>query len=165
MNKDITICFRTKTKLKQSLESIARYNRWSLSSTIENILVDYVDRVPSPEMEQERRRSPRKNLMLPAIVARSGEKNDPQLGMITDISEGGLQISLPKASALGLEQDNQNFFLDVTMQLPDQLTPVTIRCIPLRLHKGEDKMEMGVAMTGMDSDGYRRLLAFLRKDA
>ena len=49
------------------------------------------------------------------------------------------------------------------MNLPGQSSPVTIRCTPVRAQKDEEKMEMGVTITGIDSDGYRKLLAFLRE--
>jgi hypothetical protein len=164
MNKDITICFRTKTNLKKSLEAIARYNRWSLSSTIENILVDYVDRVPVPEMEEERRKSPRKNVMLPALITRFGEKDAPKLGIIKDISETGLQISLSKTSNFKVEQDDKDVPLNVTFYLPNQSTPVTISCLPLRSQMGEESIEMGVTITGIDPNDYKRLFAFLSDD-
>ena len=163
MNKDITICFRTSTKLKKTLESIARSNRWSLSSTVENILADYIDRVAVPEMEQERRISLRRDVMLPVLITRTGEKDTPYTGMVNDISEGGLRISLPKTSNIDVGQDNKNVPLDLTMNLPGQSNPVTVRCTPLRSQKDEEKMEMGVTITGIDSDGYRKLLAFLRE--
>ena len=83
--------------------------------------------------------------------------------MVTDISEGGLRISLPKTSNIDVGQDNKNVPLDLTTNLPGQSNPVTVRCTPLRSQKDEEKMEMGVTITGIDSDGYRRLLAFLRE--
>ncbi|HOC45045.1 MAG: hypothetical protein M0P30_07505 [Syntrophorhabdaceae bacterium] len=42
MKKDAVICFRLSEELKRALEQIAKVERRSLSSTIENILYDHV---------------------------------------------------------------------------------------------------------------------------
>ena len=45
MKKEVTICFRTTDRLRMSLEEAAREDRRSLSSLIEIVLTDYLEKV------------------------------------------------------------------------------------------------------------------------
>ena len=46
MKKDAVICFRLSEELKRALEQIAKVERRSLSSTIENILYNFAGKTP-----------------------------------------------------------------------------------------------------------------------
>ena len=63
--RDTVICFRTSEDLRKALEKISEADRRSLSSVIENILYDYVDRREPKEVEEEKRRFPRRKTSLP----------------------------------------------------------------------------------------------------
>ncbi|MGD0230434.1 MAG: hypothetical protein ABSC19_08755 [Syntrophorhabdales bacterium] len=68
MKKTITICFRTNEKLRGLLETRAREDRRTLSSAIELILTDYLERNHGFSDRTERSRYPRKQVTIPAHV-------------------------------------------------------------------------------------------------
>ncbi len=97
MKKDSSICFRASKDLRDALEAISAEDRRSLSSTISNILSDYLKkRKLVTSMEQsEKRQYPRAVLSVPAVI---NQPDTSQLGIaaITEISLGGLKILLPR---------------------------------------------------------------------
>ena len=56
MKKEVTICFRTSEELRGALEKAAREDRRSLSSAIELILTDYLEKNHEFPHQKERRR-------------------------------------------------------------------------------------------------------------
>ena len=71
--RDTVICFRTREDTRKVLEKISKMDGRSLSSVIENILYDYVERRELKKVTEEKRRCPRKKVSAPALVTSHSE--------------------------------------------------------------------------------------------
>ena len=65
MRKEVTICFRTNNELHGVLEKTVHEDRHSLSSAIELILKDYLEKTHEFSNQRERRRFMRKHVPKP----------------------------------------------------------------------------------------------------
>ncbi len=94
--RDTVICFRTSDDLRKALEKVSETDRRSLSSVIENILYDYVERREPKGVGEEKRRYPRKKISAPALV--TDLDGVVHAGMVNDISLGGLHHLGPRTA-------------------------------------------------------------------
>ncbi len=159
MKKDVTICFRTNEELKHTLEKIAEVERRSLSSIIENILHGQVkDKVELKGTKKERRRYQRKEVSLPAFVYKHEAKESTlQTGIVISISLGGLRISIPQE----YEVVNDAEF-DTIFSIPNEKTPVKMRCAIKRIVEGGDSTkELGADFIDGDFPSYQKLHRYL----
>lgn len=159
MKKDVTICFRTNEELKQTLEKIAEVERRSLSSIIENMLHNQVkDRAELKGTKKERRRYQRKDVSLPAFVyKREAKESTLQTGMVMSVSLGGLRISIPQDYDL---VDDSEF--DTIFSIPNEKTPVKMRCAIKRIIKdGDTTKELGADFVDGDFPSYQKLHRYL----
>ena len=162
MKKDITICFRTTDELRGSLDKVAKEGRRSLSAMIENILYDYLkEKRVSLAMDKEKRRYFRKEVSLPAFVYEAGsEAKEAEAGIIGNISLGGLRISVPKECKINItESDDKE--LDLLFTLPNEKTPITMKCKPARVNDGDCDLEVGARFVDSDFRSYQKLQNYL----
>ena len=149
MKKDVTICFRTNEELKQTLEKIAEVERRSLSSIIENMLHSQVkDKVELKGSKKERRRYARKEVSLPAFVyKRDAKESTLQTG----------KISIPH----DYEAVSEGEF-DTIFTIPNEKTPVKMRCTIKRVAEGEESTkELGADFVDGDFLSYQKLHKYL----
>ncbi|HOC46529.1 MAG: PilZ domain-containing protein [Syntrophorhabdaceae bacterium] len=159
MKKDVTICFRTNEELKHTLEKIAEVERRSLSSIIENILHGQVkDKVELKGAKKERRRYQRKEVSLPAFVYKHEAKESTlQTGIVINVSLGGLRISIPKEYDVVNDAE-----FDTIFSIPNEKTPVKMRCAIRRIVEGGDSTkELGADFIDGDFPSYQKLHRYL----
>ncbi len=159
MKKDVTICFRTNEELKNTLEKIAEVERRSLSSIIENILHSQVkDKVELRGAKKERRRYHRKEVSLPAFIYKHEAKESTlQTGIVISVSLGGLRISIPQDYDI---VDRAEF--DTIFSIPNEKTPVKMRCATKRIAEGGDSTkEIGADFIDGDFPSYQKLHRYL----
>ena len=159
MKKDVTICFRTSEDLRVSLEKIADGERRSLSSIIETVLFNYLkDRGGLKSLKNERRNYPRKEVSLPAFVyKRDSTEASLQTGIILDLSLGGLRISVPQE--YDVNQENE---FDTIFTIPNEKTPIKMKCTIKRIFDGLENMkELAASFVDGDFPGYQKLHKYL----
>ena len=159
MKKDVTICFRTNEDLKLLLENIAEEERRSLSSIIENILNSHIKNKAGTKCSlTERRRYLRKDVSLPAFVYQSDARESTlQTGTVSDISLGGLRLSIPQGYDVQQEAE-----FDTIFTVPNEKVPVKMRCTIKRIiNDGETTKELGAAFINGDFPSYQRLHQYL----
>lgn len=163
MTKGITICFRTSENLRRELEEIAGEDRRSLSSTIENILYDHLEkRKAAVRFQEEKRRFPRKNLSVPALISGPGsQKMEPWAGMVVDISLGGLRISIPGGMPLEIGADGEKSRLSIVFSLPHIKKALSVQAVPRHVYKYDDETGLGVSFVDADVAAYQTLRSFL----
>ena len=73
MKKDITICFRTNSEIRNYLRGIAGQQRLSLSHVIESVIYQHQEQSVHAvkSVSTERRGYQRKQVMLPAFIGRN----------------------------------------------------------------------------------------------
>ena len=163
MTKGITICFRTSENLRRELEKVAVEDRRSLSSTIENILYDHLEkRKAAMRFQEEKRRFPRKNIAVPALISGPGPQyTEPRAGMLVDISLGGLRISIPGGLHLEVGADGESSRLSILFSLPHIRKALTVQAVPRHVFKYEDETGIGTSFVDADVATYQTLRSFL----
>ena len=161
MKKDSLICFRTSKDLHESLAQVAKEDRRSLSSTIENALNNYLkERKIFPGVEKERRQYPRKALPASAVINQP-ESGQMGIGAIADISLGGVRILIPKDFKQQILIDSQNSRFEIVFNLPGENKPIRLSCESNRIVDAEDSIHVGAAFVDADFKNYKALQTYL----
>jgi hypothetical protein len=153
--RDTVICFRTSDDLRKALEKVSGMDRRSLSSVIENILYDYVDKISPKEVNEEKRRYPRKKISAPALV--TDLEGVVHAGMVCDISLGGLHLSVPNTFQQETRDDARR---SIVFTLPQSEKPLTMQCAP-RYVRSNGQTDIGASLVDTDFHSYRTLQDYL----
>jgi predicted transcriptional regulator len=151
MKKDSIICFRASRDLHESLMKIAQEEKRSLSSIIEIALTGYVkDRKLINGAKDDRRQYQRKNILAPALIMQHGPGEttlDTGIGSITDISLGGVRITIPKDAKYEISADPQTSKFEIIFTLPNENKPIYLTCKPRRVVDTEESIHVGASFT------------------
>jgi hypothetical protein len=163
MTKNVTICFRTGDDLRKSLEKISAQERRSLSSLIENILVEYLDDEKQiKQIKEEKRRFPRKAVDAPALI--SGvvpDSEDLSAGVVSNLSISGLQISIPATLPFELKESGENARISVVFTLPETRKPLSVECIPQYVNNMNGETNIGASFCDSDFTSYQVIQNYL----
>jgi hypothetical protein len=164
MKKNLTICFRTSSDIRNYLESIAGQQRLSLSHVIESII--YQHRQESGQaakpVDPDRRKYQRKQVMLPAFIGRnSSQVLDFETGSVLDVSLGGIRFAIPEKSASKFQLTEASAEYSVIFTLPDQRQPVKVRCLAQSVLDAEKEVQIGAAFVDADFHSYQNLQKYL----
>lgn len=162
MKKESSICFRASKELHDSLLQVSKEDRRSLSSTIANILSDYLNKrkVSVRENKQEKRQYPREVLSVPVVI---NQPDTEQVGIaaITEISLGGLKILLPKELEERLLIESQGSKFEVVFNLPSNNKPIRLSCESRNAIDSDDSFHIGASFVDADFQNYKSLQAYL----
>jgi hypothetical protein len=163
VSKNITICFRTSEDLRKSLEVIATEERRSISSTIENILYQFIEnKTEYQSIKDDKRRFPRKSVTMPALINEIGAADKTlQAGIVLDLSLGGLQISIPGGYQYEMQEDKENSRISIVFTLPEHNRPVMMECVPKHVYPSEQQTIIGATIADTDFQSYRALQNYL----
>ena len=163
MKKDSLICFRVNRDLQESLVTISLDERRSLTSIIEIVLTNYLQmRKMIKETNVERRNHRRKAVLAPALIKQyspGGTKLDT--AVITDISLGGIQITIPKDAKHEISVAPQKSSFEVVFTLPNDNRPIYMTCEPRRVVDSEESIRVGASFTDDASHSYKELQTYL----
>ena len=159
--KGVTICFRTSEELRGTLEEAARKDRRSLSSAIELILTDYLEKNHEFPHQKDRRRFLRKQVSIPAHVKRIGSGKLEQEAVILDISLSGLRVSLPKESMPEIYEGAGKSTFEALFVLPLEEKSIRIVCRPQRVVPVNGIVHVGASFVDSDFTNYRQLQQYL----
>ena len=161
IRKGVGIYFRISEDLRNSLEAIAGGSRRSLSAVVEDILFDHVQKKGTlPISFTEKRRHPRKSVSLAAFISLPGSQALCP-GTIRDISYGGVRVLVANDSGVEILEDDAEVCLNVLLALPNEKTPVVVKCKPSRIRNNDGQIEIGAFFTGTDVASPQRLQRFL----
>jgi len=163
MKEDSLICFRVSRDLQESLVTISLEERRSLTSIIETVLVAYLQmRKMIKETNIERRSHRRKTILAPALIKQyspGGTKLDT--AVITDISLGGMQITIPKDTKHEISVAPQKSRFEVVFTLPNDNKPLYMTCEPRRFVDSRESIRVGASFTDDVSQSYETLQTYL----
>lgn len=100
---------------------------------------------------QDRRRSERRQVALPAFIGES--HSDPrnfETGTVLDISLGGIQFSIPKGTTVELNTDADTNEISVLFTLPNNHWRTNVICRPQRVFESEHKVQIGATVLNPD---------------
>lgn len=162
MIKDSSICFRASKEMRASLLQISKEDRRSLSSTIANILSDYLKKRKgaSATDKSEKRQYPREALSVPAVINQP-ETSQMGIAAITEISLGGLKILLPRELEERLAIEAQGSRFEVVFNLPSNNKPIRLSCESRNVADIEDDFQVGATFVDADFENYKSLQAYL----
>jgi len=161
IKKPTTICFRTDEKLRGRLETAAREDRRTLSSLIEVILTDYLERDRGFSDRMERRRYPRKQVTIPAYVEVSGAGATRHGAVILDLSLGGMRVSVPKECVSKIYEKGKKSHFETSFTLPSENKPVRVVCKPERVVPSNGNVYVGARFVDADFTASQRLQQYL----
>lgn len=160
LNKDVTICFRTNTKVQEALKAEAEKELVSVSGLINTLLGDYLNL----KSGSNKRRYSRKESSIPVII--NGESDAGKVllnGTIQDVSLGGVRIAIPKDEQGGtfvIQANVRNF--EIVFRLPDGSTrPVSMVCKPSSVSENGSDVQVGAAFQDGDLQSYFEIQSYL----
>lgn len=163
MAKDIMISFRTTAELNTSLKHLAHRGDMSLSAFINSVLQEYLEaQATADNPTLDRRRFPRQHATIPAIIcARNGSRNLFHSSKITDLSLGGINLSVPRddTSDAGLDKNLRLF--EVIFALPRQEKPIALQCRTRHILCGRGGYQVGACIDNADQGSYLALRSYL----
>ncbi len=163
MKEDSLICFRVSRDLQESLVTISLEERRSLTSIIETVLIAYLQmRKMIKETNIERRSHRRKTVLAPALIKQyspGGTKLDT--AVITDISLGGIHITIPKDAKHEISVAPQESRFEVVFTLPNDNKPIYMTCEPRRFVDSRENIRVGASFTDDISQSYKTLQTYL----
>jgi len=166
MSKSISICFRANEDLRNALKKISKKERRTLSSTIETIIYQYLQTEEKVQnTNEEKRRYPRKQVSLPALISNADSSNHaPQAGIVLDLSLNGMQISVPGDFKYNIQEDTENGDdpkISIIFTLPDSKKPLTMQCTPRHVFHSKDETNIGANFVDTDFVSCQTLQNYL----
>jgi len=163
MKKDSIICFRVSKDLHAALAHIAQKEKRSLSSIIEIVLSRYAKENKSfKSLSKERRQYPRKGIVAPVLIKQhdSGETK-LDTGSITDISLGGVRLTIPRDAKCVISNDANSCRFEIIFTLPNENKLVYLTCEPRRVMNDEESMHVGASFVDANFQSYKTLQTYL----
>jgi hypothetical protein len=165
MERDITICFQTSSEIKSALDKIAEEEGKSVSLVVESIIHYYLDLKKNKAVEgsvYNRRRFERKKVSIPAYIGDSRwQRYDFESGTILDISVGGIQISVPKGTTVGIKNICESDNLSIIFHIPDYHWPINVKICPKRVCETAEDVQIGASLMNPDFQAYSALQKYL----
>jgi hypothetical protein len=164
MKKNLTICFRTSSEIRNYLDTIARQQRLSLSYVIESIIYQHQEQSgqAAKPADPDRRQYQRKQVMLPAFIGRNpSQVQEFETGSVLDISLGGIRFAVPGKTASKIQQSEEPAEYSIIFTLPDQRQPVTVRCRLQSVLDADEEVQIGAAFVDADFHSYQNLQKYL----
>jgi hypothetical protein len=115
------------------------------------------------KIEEEKRHYPRKKVSFSALVSisDSDDKASLQTGLVSDISLGGVQISIPGAYNFEIGEDKKRSNISITFTLPNSEVPVTIECLPKYVLRSNNETYIGASLVDTDIESHKTLQQYL----
>lgn len=164
MNKEKSlVCFRVRRDLQESLVKITPEERQSLSSIIEIVLTNYLAmRKMVKETNNERRIHPRKAILAPALIKQHGPgETKLETGAITDISLGGIRITIPRDANVEITDNPQTFKFEIVFTLPNENRPIYLPCESRRVVDYKESIHVGASFAAEALYDYKGLQKYL----
>jgi len=164
MKKDITICFRTNSNIRNYLKSIAGYQRLSLSHVIESVIYQHQEQsaIQVKPVDPDRRQYQRNQVMLPAFIGKNpSQVQEYETGSVLDISLGGIRFSARGKTDSKIQPGEESTEFSVIFTLPDQRQPVTVRCLPHSVLDTPEEFQFGASFVDVDFHSYQNLQKYL----
>jgi hypothetical protein len=116
----------------------------------------------SSGFEQEKRQYPRVNTSVPAYIIKGDSRKEKiNIGLIKNISLGGVRISIPKALKYKALAGPHATELEIIVVLPVEAEPIQLKCKPRRVTYSQDNIDVGASLVDVDFRSYEALRNYL----
>jgi len=163
MKKNISICFRTSSFIRDDLSKMARRERKSVSNVIESIIYEHLKTARELNgIGQDRRRHHRKKVSLPAfIMSVNSPEREFESGTVLDISMGGIRFSVPKGTKLDVQKEGDDAEFSVIFIIPQESRPVKVKCRTMNACDETDTFQIGAVLLDSDFNSYKAINNYL----
>jgi hypothetical protein len=112
--------------------------------------------------DKERRHHSRKAILAPTLIKKYDLVGTMLCtGAITDISLGGVSITIPKDVKCEITLDPRKSKFEIVFTLPSEKRPICIACESLRVVNAEESIHVGAAFIDADLQSYKALQTYL----
>ncbi len=113
-------------------------------------------------LKRERRQHPRLITSIPAFISNDGSgKARLHVGSITDISLGGLRISIPRGMRHEVLTCPQTPEFEIITKLPDENKPIHLKCKSQRIVYSKDNIYIGASIVDADFRSFKAFKNYL----
>lgn len=160
--KNKTICFQTTPYVLKAIEEIAREEDRSVSETVEEIVFRHLQDKKTLNHHVNRRHSERKKVEFPSFIGDPRwQRRDFVPAMVTDISLGGIQVSIPAGTRIKIESCSDEEQFTIIFNLPDALWPIHLKCRPRWVAESNNAVQIGGSLVNPDLNAYKVLQKYL----
>jgi len=111
---------------------------------------------------KERRHHPRKAILAPTLIKKCDLVGKALCtGAITDISLGGVRITIPKDAKCEILLDKQTSKFEIVFILPNEKSLIRLACESCRIIDSEESIHVGAAFIDADLQSYKILHTYL----
>lgn len=147
-----TCSFRLDSQLKERLQAIARRQGRTLSSLIDRVLRDFLssqrENLPENAIKREKRRHPRKEIILPARWRLKQKENVVEYDVILrNISAGGAYTEYVNGQNIEISSYLQVSPLGLIVRMPGAQKPAALDCKVIRTHITRGSVGVGLSFT------------------
>lgn len=112
--------------------------------------------------DKERRHHSRKAILAPTLIKKYDLAGTTLCtGAITNISLGGVQITIPKDVKCEISIDPQMSKFEIVFTLPNEKRPICLACESRTVVKFKESIHVGAAFIDADLQSYKVLQTFL----
>jgi hypothetical protein len=137
--------------------------RQTKSSIIEIVPSKFLkERKMANGKDKERRHHSRKAILAPTLIKKYDLVGTTLCtGAITNISLGGVRITIPKDVKCEISLDPQTSKFEIVFTLPNEKRPICLACESCRVVNSEESSHVGAAFIDADLQSYKALQAYL----
>lgn len=163
MKKDCIISFRLPTKTRDALKLEAAREHRSMSSLLELVIDEYLNRSGNTKKGGERRRHPRRNFHSPALVETEfePERKCYLAGTVQDISLTGLRISFPYGEPVSFLRERRDGTFDIVLRIPGSQRPINFSCSVKRVEDTGHDYQVGAMISNAEFHSYQALQNYI----
>ena len=165
MKKDNVYCLRMSTAVLNALKREAEKERRSLSSLLDKIIVDYLDRngvLPDVLLDAEQRRFPRTQVNLPArVTVFNGSERKDYPCVILEISLGGVLLTYSRGSDVQVIANGRLPVFDLSFQIPQGKDELHFRCRVRHMSEDGSGLKVGAMFEEPAEEDLSKLEAYL----
>ncbi len=168
VRKEVTVCFRTDSRLRNALKTIADGEKRSLSSLIETLILNHVQKKNAFQqlgVDKDRRRWTRKDVSIPAFVTRCGSEPVTYPATICNVSLGGLLLSASDECLREISGGEAGHPFETLFALPQNQRPLRVQCKTSRAAPLGEDCQVGAAFMNASFPDYQALQAYLMQVA
>ncbi|HAA05683.1 MAG TPA: hypothetical protein DCE18_20280 [Syntrophobacteraceae bacterium] len=165
MKKPVMFCMRMSSTMRDVLKIAAEKDHRSVTSLLHKIIADYLAEAGLPltaNTAADRRRFPRKRVVLPARTYLTTEKaTETASGLVLDLSMGGVLLAYPKGSKLNITSIRGVPGFELSFQLPESRDKLSFNCSTRHMYDLENEIQVGAAFDDADENQLQTLRSYL----
>ncbi len=165
MKKDVIYSMRMNIKVREALKEAAKQDRRSVASLLDKIIIDYLSTegfLTEAELDDERRRFPRKKVNMPAkTFVKKGPERESFPGAVLDLSMGGALVAYSKGSEMTFTSMGGLPQFELCLEDKQAGDEIHFNCETRRMHDTGKEIQVGAAFSDPKGEYLQKLSGYL----